>query len=202
VGNNAGGYAQNCTCGPIIGTILPASAVIPGRSRTRSTQLSTAEFGAALPVSSSRVCAVFAASLLLGACAATTPHGDAPTGAPTAAATPAASSGGDAQRDLTPQEKKIVTAAVSPSLKNPGAAKYRWSKFPLVPPADDVAYCATVDAQSPYAAYNGRQAYIVDVKVTGGHITAATLGLITGGKDIPIVSGMCAEHGLDPNKAT
>jgi hypothetical protein len=147
------------------------------------------------------VITVFAASLALGACATTTPHGDAPTGAPTAAATPTASSG-DAQRDLTPQEKKIVTDAVSPSLKNPGTAKYRWSKFPVVPPAEDVAYCATVDAQSPYAAYNGHQAYIVDVKLTGGHITAASLGLIAGGKDVSIVAGMCSQHGLDPNKAS
>lgn len=154
-----------------------------------------------MPISS-RVIAVFAASLALAACATATPPGDAPTGAPTAAASPAAASSGDAQRDLTPQEKKIVTEAVSPSLKNPGSAKYRWTKFPVVPPADDVAYCAMVDAQSPYAAYNGRQAYIVDVKVTGGHITSATLGLITGGKDIPIVSGMCAQHGLDPKKAS
>lgn len=155
-----------------------------------------------MPISS-RVIAVFAASLVLAACAANMPHGDAPTGAPTAAVAPAAAaSSGDAQRDLTPQEKKLITDTVSPSLKNPGAAKYRWSKFPLVPPAEDIAYCATVDAQSPYAAYNGHQAYIVDVKVTGGHITAATLGLITGGKDVSIVSGMCAEHGLDPNKAT
>jgi hypothetical protein len=154
-----------------------------------------------LPVSSSRIFAVFAAGLLLAACATATPPGDAPTGAPTAAAAPA-TGGGDAQRDLTPQEKKIVMEAVAPSLKNAGAAKYRWSKFAVVPPAEDVAYCAMVDAQSPYAAYNGRQAYIVDVKVTGAHITAATLALITGGKDVPLVSAKCADHGLDPNKAS
>jgi hypothetical protein len=155
-----------------------------------------------LPISSSRIIVVVAASLALAGCATTTPHGDAPSGTPTAATAPAAAGSGDAQRDLTPQEKKVITEAVAPSLKNPGAAKYRWSKFPVVPPATDIAYCATVDAQSPHAAYNGRQAYIVDVKVTGGYITVATLGLIAGAKDVSIVSSMCAEHGLDPNKAS
>ena len=71
-----------------------------------------------------------------------------------------------------------------------------------MPPSDEVSYCATVDAKSPYAAYNGHQAYIVDAKVAGGHITSAALGLITGGKDTAIVANMCATHGLDPNGAT
>jgi hypothetical protein len=144
--------------------------------------------------------AVVAASLALGACAAT-PPGDqiATSAAPAAApvATPASQ-----LRDLTPQEKKIIVDAVAPSLKEPGAAKYKWTKFPIVPPSDEVSYCATVDAKSPYAAYSGHQAYIVDAKVVGGHITSAALGLITGGKDTAIVANMCATHGLDPNGAT
>ena len=37
---------------------------------------------------------------------------------------------------------------------------------------------------------------------SGGHITSAALGLITGGKDTAIVANMCATHGLDPNSAT
>ena len=105
-------------------------------------------------------------------------------------------------RDLTPQEKKIIVDAIVPSLKEPEAAKYKWTKFPMVPPSDEVSYCATVDAKSPYAAYSGHQSYIVDTKVTGGHITAAVLGLIAGGKDAAIVAGMCEKHGLDPNSAT
>jgi hypothetical protein len=28
------------------------------------------------------------------------------------------------------------------------------------------------------------------------------MGLITGGKDFPLVSKMCAKYGLDPNKAS
>ena len=36
------------------------------------------------------------------------------------------------QRDLSPQEKKVIIDAIAPSLRNPGAAKYRWAKFPTI----------------------------------------------------------------------
>jgi hypothetical protein len=146
--------------------------------------------------------ALLAASLALAACA-TTPPADQPSAsaAPATEAAPPATPASQL-RDLTPQEKKIIVEAIAPSLREPGSAKYKWTKFPIVPPSDQVSYCATVDAKSPHAAYNGRQAYIVDTKVTGGHITAAVLGLITGGKDTAIVANMCAAHGLDPNSAT
>ena len=114
--------------------------------------------------------------------------------APVAAAGP--------QRDLSPEEKKVIMAAVAPSLRDAGAAKYHWAKFPVA--SNDYApnYCATVDAKSPYAAYNGRQAYIVGVTLAGGYVTSATMGMIAGGKDAALVGKMCAVHGLDPNKAS
>ena len=146
--------------------------------------------------------AVLAASVALAACAAS-PPADQPAASAAPATTPAAAATPASQlRDLTPQEKKIIVDAVAPSLKEPGAAKYKWTKFPIVPPSDEVSYCATVDAKSPYAAYSGHQAYIVDAKIVGGHITSAALGLITGGKDTAIVANMCATHGLDPNSAS
>jgi hypothetical protein len=151
-----------------------------------------------LRINSSTAIAVLAVSLVLSACATSPPGASSPA----AAAAPAPSAAPAAQRDLTPQEKKIIVDAVAPSLRDPGTAKYRWAKFPMVPESDELAYCATVDAKSPYAAYNGHQAYIVDIKTVGAHITAATLGLIAGGKDAAIVAGMCDKHGLDPNSAT
>jgi hypothetical protein len=66
----------------------------------------------------------------------------------------------------------------------------------------EVNYCATVDAKSPYPAYNGRQAYIIEAKVVGGRVSAAVVGLIAGGKDVALVSKMCAKYGLNPNDAT
>jgi ABC-type glycerol-3-phosphate transport system substrate-binding protein len=145
--------------------------------------------------------AVLAASVALAACAAS-PPADQPAASAAPATTPAVATPASQLRDLTPQEKKIIVDAVAPSLKEPGAAKYKWTKFPIVPPSDEVSYCATVDAKSPHAAYSGHQAYIIDAKVAGGHITSAALGLITGGKDTAIVANMCATHGLDPNSAS
>jgi hypothetical protein len=158
--------------------------------------------GVTLRTNTGNAIALLAAGLALAACAATPPADQpaasaAPATAPAAAATPASQ-----LRDLTPQEKKIVIDAIAPSLREPGSAKYKWAKFPMVPPSDEVSYCGVVDAKSPHAAYDGRQAYIVDTKVSGGHITAAVLGLITGGKDTAIVANMCATHGLDPDGAS
>jgi hypothetical protein len=163
---------------------------------------STAEIGETLRIKANSSIALLAANLALAACAASPPADQSAASAvPAAAAAPAATPASQL-RDLTPQEKKIIVDAIAPSLKEAGAAKYKWTKFPMVPPSDEVSYCATVDAKSPYAAYSGHQSYIVDTKVSGGHITSAVLGLIAGGKDAAIVAGMCQKHGLDPNSAT
>jgi hypothetical protein len=162
-------------------------------------------------VTQSRLTAIaaLAAGLLLSACATapvSTAHSSPPppsspdnpmSGQFSEANTPAGP-----QRDLTAQEKKVIADAVAPSLLNPGSAHYKWAKFPMVVTEDTVNYCAVVDAKSPYAAYSGAQAYIVEANVTGGHITSAVMGLIAGGKDFQIVSTMCAKYGLDPRKSS
>ncbi|HEY5066102.1 MAG TPA: hypothetical protein VIJ04_14905 [Xanthobacteraceae bacterium] len=140
--------------------------------------------------------ATLAAAATLSACAATGPS----TGAPGAAAHPLAAAA-IGQRDLTPAEKKIVTDAVGLSLVDPKSARYHWTKFPDMTAQNSVNYCATVDGKSPYPAYNGRQAYIVETKVLGGRVISATMGLIAGGKDAVLVAKMCAKYDLDPNKA-
>jgi hypothetical protein len=133
----------------------------------------------------------------LSACA-TSPSQDTVA---TSATAPAGASAGP-QRDLTPPEKKAIVDAVSPSLRDPASAKYRWAKFPVVVTEDSVNYCGVVDAKSPYPAYNGKQAYIVEAHVSGGHVSSAVMGLIAGGKDAAIVAKMCAKYGLDPNNAS
>jgi hypothetical protein len=113
-----------------------------------------------------------------------------------------ASSSGGPQRELTPAEKKAIIDSVSPSLRNPASAKWKWNTFPSVVTESSVNYCATVDAGSPYAAYNGHQAYIVEAQMAGGHVTGAVIGLIAGGKDFAIVTTMCQKYGLDPKTAS
>ncbi len=141
-------------------------------------------------------------ALALSGCAAALPSVSGPAATPGGAAAAAAPASGGPERDLSADEKKIIIAAVAPSLRDAGAAKYHWAKFPAMPSDPSPSYCATVDAKSPYAAYNGRQAYIVELGLTGGYVTSATLGLIAGGKDAALVGKMCATHGLDPNNAT
>ena len=88
--------------------------------------------------------AVLAAGLALSGCATgttVTQSGEAANGVPTAPV-----NGG--QRDLTPQEKKVIVDAITPSLRNAGAAKYRWAKFPTLATEDTVNYCAMVDARA------------------------------------------------------
>ena len=143
-----------------------------------------------------KVMIALAAGLALSACATTAPSAGAP--GTSSAAAPAAIG----QRDLTPEEKKIIVDAVAPNLRDAGSAKYHWAKFPEMTMQDSVNYCATVDAKSPYSAYDGRQAYIVETKVLGGRVIAATMGLIAGGKDAALVAKMCAKYDLDPNKAS
>jgi hypothetical protein len=57
-------------------------------------------------------------------------NGQTPLSSSEAPLSPAATSIG--QRDLTPEEKKVIMGAVGPSLRNPGSAKYHWAQFPAV----------------------------------------------------------------------
>lgn len=103
-------------------------------------------------------------------------------------------------RELTPEEKRVIVAAIAPSLRDPASAKYRWAKIRMTPDGS-VDYCAMVNAKSPYPAYNGLQAYIVEAKMVGGKVSSAVIGLIAGGKDIEIVRRMCKKYDLDPDSA-
>jgi hypothetical protein len=140
-------------------------------------------------------------SLVLSACGVSPPL--APGGGPIIAE-PAAPPPGGGLRDLTAAEKKVITDAVAQSLRNPAAAKYHWTRLSTVPAEDgSFNYCATVDAKSPYPAYSGHQAYIVEVQMgPEGKVTSAVMGLIAGGKDVALVSNMCAKYNLDPNSAS
>jgi hypothetical protein len=147
----------------------------------------------ALQITSFSLIAPLAVGLTLSSCTA----GQTPL-----ASGEAPSAGGDiGQRDLSSEEKKVIMDAVAPSLRNAGSAKYHWAKFPAVVTEGSVNYCATVDAQSPYAAYNGRQAYVVTAEMSGNRVSSAVLGLVAGGKDFALVTKMCAKYGLDPRNA-
>ncbi len=147
--------------------------------------------------------AALAVGLGLSGCATTGTQGTAAaSGGGNVADASASASAPVPMRDLTPAEKKAIMDAVSPSLRNPASAKYRWAKLPTIVNDQSVNYCGMVDAQSPYPAYNGEQAYIVEAQMANNRVKSAVMGLIAGGKDRSIVATMCAKYGLDPNKSS
>jgi hypothetical protein len=123
--------------------------------------------GDTLQISSFSLVALLAVGLALSECTT----GQTPLAS---SETPPVSAGVSiGQRDLTPEEKKVIMDAVALSLRNPGSAKYHWAKFPAVVTEGSVNYCATVDAQSPYAAYSGRQAYVVEAQISGNRVSSS-----------------------------
>lgn len=146
-----------------------------------------------------------AAALALSGCATTVTQGGATAsaGSSASASTDTASAGANVpMRELTAPEKKAIMDAVGQSLRNPGSAKYRWAKIPTIVNDQSINYCAMVNAQSPYPAYNGEQAYIVEAQMGNNKVKSAVMGLIAGGKDKSIVATMCAKYGLDPAKSS
>lgn len=144
--------------------------------------------------------AVLAAGLALAACA-TSPS--SPSGHATAQDLFGLNNiqdvSGINKRDLTPEEKQVISKAVGLSVVNPNAAQYRW---PQIANTEDgsINYCGMVNAKSSFPAYSGWQAYIVEGTISGGKMTSAVVGLIAGGKDTEIVRKMCKKYGLDPRR--
>ena len=141
-----------------------------------------------------------AAALALAGCA-TSPLGSSSSGHATAQDLLALNHIQDATgiktRELLPEEKQVISKAVSLSIVDPGHAQYRW---PQIADTEDgsINYCGMVNAKSSFPAYSGWQAYIVEGTISGGKMTSAVVGLIAGGKDVEIVRKMCKKYGLDP----
>ena len=144
--------------------------------------------------------AALATGLALAGCAGSSPSSGHATAQDLLALNTMQDASGINKRDLTAAEKEVVSHAVGLSISNPGSAQYRW---PQIPNTENGAinYCGMVNAKSPYPAYSGWQAYIVEGKVSGGTLTSAVVGLIAGGKDVEIVRKMCRKYGLDPGSS-
>ena len=156
-----------------------------------------------LPSMRAGVVAALAAGVALAGCTGSMPSSSSSSSSSHTAAegllglSGAAASIGLGHRELTSPEKKIISDAVALSIKDPGSAQFRW---PTIPASEEgqVNYCGMVNAKSPYPAYSGWQAYIVEAHVAGGKVSSAVVGLIAGGKDVEIVRKMCKKYDLDP----
>jgi hypothetical protein len=78
-----------------------------------------------LPNICSSVIAPLVVGLTLSGCATNTTATQTPL-APSEAPPPSAGAN-IGQRDLTPEEKKVIMDAVAPSLRNPASAKFHWA---------------------------------------------------------------------------
>lgn len=96
----------------------------------------------------------------------------------------------------------MIMDAVATAIRDPAAAKYKWAKIARgTGLGGSNNYCAMVNAKSQYPAYNGWQAYIVELGFSGGAVSSAVVGTIAGGADIPVIKRMCNRYGLDPGNA-
>jgi hypothetical protein len=151
------------------------------------------------------IAAALAIAFALCGCATTATQGNATASAGSSAnpaTDTAAASANVPMRDLNAAEKKAIMEAVGESLRNPASAKYHWAKIPTIVNDQSINYCGVVNAQSPYPAYSGEQAYIVEAQMANNRVKSAVMGLIAGGKDKAIVATMCAKYGLDPFKSS
>ena len=105
-------------------------------------------------------------------------------------------------RDLTSEEKQVIADSLLDNIREPAKAKYLWAQFPAGGPSNGTAhYCAAINAKSPHAAYNGLQAYMVQVQIANGQVIASTITTMAGGADMRIVRNLCAKRGLNPDDA-
>jgi hypothetical protein len=104
-------------------------------------------------------------------------------------------------RDLDPDEKKVVSEAVSRVIKDPRSAKYRWTKISGTAGTGDVNYCASVEAKSTLQGQSGNQLYIAVLGTEAGKVKSAVVGAIHGGSDANVVRNLCKRYGLNPDEA-
>lgn len=77
-------------------------------------------------------------------------------------------------RALTTAEKDVLARALPITLKDPGAAQFRWLPIVLRDGTAPIGYCAWVNGKNSYGAYTGFKRFFA--MVTRGHG-----GVITGG---------------------
>lgn len=104
-------------------------------------------------------------------------------------------------RDLTSAEQQLLARSLAQSLKDPGSAQFRWSKFPqpLSASSEPAHYCATVNARNSFGGYVGHQPFLAIIAMRDGKISSGAIGAM--GSDTQtarIVEKMCQEHGLSP----
>src|SRR5262249_23149419 len=79
-------------------------------------------------------------------------------------------------RELTPEEKRVISSSLIKHFSHPLSARFIWTPWPDSVAADAaVMYCGQVDAKGANGSYEGYHPYLATVLVRSGRIVDAVL---------------------------
>jgi hypothetical protein len=125
----------------------------------------------------------FAAALLLGGCG---------TPGPTLETLNAAE-----KRELTPIEKVTLASSLAQTLKDPGAAQFKWMPVTMLQREAVTDYCGLVNGRNSYGGYTGYQKFYAQLFKDGkGQFTKGLIRLIASGDvETMATDGQCEKYG-------
>jgi hypothetical protein len=106
------------------------------------------------------------------------------------------------KRDLTDAEKAALTPVLSRTLKDPGAAQYKWMPVVLTERNGITDYCGLVNGKNSYGGYTGFTGFYAQlIKDSNGQFTSGVLRAIedpnreTNPLDPRWLNGICEKFG-------
>lgn len=106
-------------------------------------------------------------------------------------------------RDLSNEEKKIVSEVVARDFKDPASAMFRWLPIADLPPGG-ANYCGTVNAKNSFGAYEGYEPFMVFLMVKNNKLASAMLLTIGSPADPAaeqVTTATCQKFGHDTRLA-
>jgi hypothetical protein len=101
-------------------------------------------------------------------------------------------------RELTTAEKKLLSNMLAVSLKDPGSAQFIWAKIPRVQDAEEIYYCAQVNAKNSYGAYIGYQPFMAVIGIAKAKVIGGAMAGVANSDDRWIIENMCKQKGANP----
>jgi len=105
-------------------------------------------------------------------------------------------------RDLTIEEKALLSDGFASTLDNPDVAKFGWAKVPKF--ASDAngsfEYCGWVNVKNNSGGYNGIQPFLATITIANGKITGGAIAALNAGnkqENRDVIPKLCHQKGLD-----
>ncbi len=101
------------------------------------------------------------------------------------------------KRELTPIEKASLTGALSQTLKDPGAAQFKWMPIVLLERDGITDYCGLVNSKNSYGGYEGFQKFYAHLnKNDKGEFTRGLIRTIASDEvSIAVAHDLCVKYG-------